>query len=68
MTELYNPQELHALTGYARSAQQAAWLKERGLPHRVDGRRIIVSRTHVNAWLEGRGAVLSSGPNWAAVK
>jgi hypothetical protein len=68
MTELYNSQELHALTGYARPTQQAAWLKDHGIPHRVDGRRIIVSRIHVQAWLEGKAIVFSSGPNWSAVK
>lgn len=60
--------ELHALTGYTWSRQQASWLKLRGIAHRTDGRRVIVSREHVRAWLEGRAAVTSSGLNWAAVK
>ncbi len=67
MTEFLNSTELHDLTGYARATSQAAWLKERGVAHRLDGRRVIVSRVHVQAWLEGR-AVVSSGLNLAAVK
>jgi hypothetical protein len=67
MTEYLNPPEIHQLTGYARSGQQAGWLKERGIPHRQDGSRIIVSRVHVQAWLEGKHTISSSGPNWAKV-
>jgi len=67
MTEYLNNQELHQLTGYARSGQQTAWLKERGIPHRQDGSRIIVSRVHVQAWLEGKNTISSNGPNWAKI-
>lgn len=67
MTEYLNGPELHQLTGYARSGQQAAWLKERSIPHRVDGPRIIVSRVHVQAWLEGKHTISSNGPNWAKI-
>lgn len=65
--EFLEPPELHGLTGYARSNQQAAWLKEQGIPHRIDGRRVIVSREHVRAWLEGRN-IVSSGLNLGMVK
>jgi hypothetical protein len=65
--EYLTPAELHQLTGFARPTSQASWLKERALPHRLDGRRVIVSRVHVQAWLEGR-TVVSSGLNLAAVK
>jgi hypothetical protein len=68
MTEYLNPTELHTLTGYARATSQASWLKEHGIPHRLDGRRIIASRVHVQAWLEGKAPVFSAGPNWSAVK
>lgn len=60
--------ELHLLTGYTRGTAQAAWLKEKAVPHMLDGRRVIVSRVHVQAWLEGRNVVNSAGPNWAAVR
>lgn len=68
MTEYLSTQELHALTGYARSAQQAAWLKFRGIPHKPDGTRIIVSREHVRAWIEGRPVLARSGMNVAAIR
>lgn len=68
MTEYLPSPELHALTGYARASSQAVWLKEKAIPHRLDGRRVIVSRIHVQAWLEGRNTAASNGPNWAAVK
>lgn len=67
MSELYDDDELRRLTGYARAAEQATWLRERDIPHRRDGRRVIVSRVHVRAWLEGRGVVVSEGPNWGAL-
>lgn len=59
--------ELHLLTGYTRGKAQANWLKEKSVAHRLDGRRVIVSRVHVQAWLEGRN-VVSSGLNMAAIK
>ena len=67
MAELYDHVELQLLTSYSRAAEQAAWLRERGIPHRRDGRRVIVSRLHVREWLEGRETVVSEGPNWAAL-
>ena len=54
MTEYLNGPELHQLTGYARKQQQSDWLKERGMPHKLDNGRVIVSRIHVQAWLEGK--------------
>lgn len=47
MTEYLSSQELHQLTGYARSGQQSAWLKFRGIPFKQDGARIIVSRGRI---------------------
>lgn len=66
-TEYLPPPELHALTGYARPTQQATWLKEQGIPHRIDRSRVIVSREHVRFWLEGRSMV-SSGLNLGIVR
>lgn len=68
MTEYLTATELHALTGAARCAAQASWLKDKRLPHQVDGRRVIVSRVHVQSWLEGKAPMVGSGPNWAAVR
>lgn len=55
-SEFLNSADLHTLTGYARAAEQAKWLQERGVPHKRDGKRVIVTRYHSRAWLEGRSA------------
>ena len=68
MSELLSPQERHELTGYARSGQQAQWMREQGIPHRVDGKRVLVSRVHVQSWLAGRNMASSTGLNMAGIK
>ncbi len=68
MPEYLPPLELHALTGFARAPAQADWLLRHGIPHRVDGKRVIVSRIHVQSWLEGRTVVRSNGLNLAGIK
>jgi len=65
--EFLKPAALHDLTGFARAAEQQEWLKAHGIPHQRDGRRVIVSRFHARAWLEGKEVVTSNGPNWAAL-
>lgn len=68
MTEYLNPPELRTLTGYSLPGKQGEWLKAKAIPHKQDGTRIIVSRVHVQAWLEGRQTISSSGPNWGALR
>jgi anti-sigma factor RsiW len=67
MPEFLDADELRVLTGFKPAAKQDAWLRDKGIPHRRDGKRLIVSRQHVRAWLEGRLVVSSNGPNWSAV-
>lgn len=67
-SEFLSTTELHQLTSYARSDKQAEWLKSNGIPFRVDGKRVIVSRDHVRGWLEGRTMVASAGLNTARIK
>jgi hypothetical protein len=67
-SEFLTPSELHALTGFSRAAEQDGWLKDHGLPHRRDGKRVIVSRYHARSWLEGRPVVASNEPNLAALR
>jgi hypothetical protein len=59
--------ETHALTGFARAAEQEAWLKGHGIPHKRDGKRVIICRVHVRAWVEGRPVVASTAPNLGAL-
>ncbi|MDZ7918478.1 DUF4224 domain-containing protein [Rhodoferax sp.] len=68
MSEYLLPPELHVLTGYARCNGQASWLQQKGIPHKLDGKRVIVSREHVRGWIEGRTVVTSSGLNLSAIK
>lgn len=67
MSEFLSPPELHDLTGFARAAEQDAWLKEHAIPHQRDGKRVVVSRFHARAWLEGREVVASNAPNLNAL-
>lgn len=67
MSEFLSPADLHDLTGYARAAEQEAWLKHQGIPHKRDGRRIILARIHARAWLEGRSIAPMNEPNIAAL-
>lgn len=67
MSEFLAPEEIKSLTDCAQSRKQDAWLTEQGIPHKTDRRRVIVSREHVRAWLEGRPLRSSNGPNWSAV-
>jgi hypothetical protein len=67
MSEYLNNQDLHQLTGYARAGKQAEWLKSSGIPHRVDGMRIIVAHSHVKSWLEGQSVTIGQ-INFGAVK
>lgn len=66
-SEFLTSTDLHGLTGYARVNEQESWLKHHGLPHRRDGRRVIVTRMHVRAWLEGKVVTPSCEPNLAAL-
>lgn len=66
--EFLTSAELHTLTGCARGLAQDEWLSDHGLPHKLDGKRVIVSRIHVRAWLEGRPVVASNAPNLAALR
>lgn len=68
MTRQLVTDELHSLTGWRRASDQGRWLAARGIPHQVDGRRVIVLWTHVNAWIEGKPAASYVAPNWSAVR
>lgn len=67
MSEFLEPEEVQILTACAPPARQDAWLTDHGIPHKIDRKRVIVSREHVRAWLEGRPLRSSAGPNWEAV-
>jgi hypothetical protein len=68
MSEFLTSTDLHALTGYARPSKQAQWLKEQGIPHRVDGARVIVTTKHATNWIEGRTVIGPGEFDWSSVK
>lgn len=68
MSEYLSGQDIHALTGFARPGKQAEWLRNKSIPHRVDGNRVIICAIHARNWLEGRTVVTSNGLNLARIK
>ncbi len=68
MNEYLSNEELRGLTGRIQSQRRALWLEQRSIPHQKDGSRILVSRVHVQRWLEGKRNTPHSGMNLAAIK
>lgn len=67
--EFLDAAELHQLTGYARAKAQARWLAAEGIPHKFNGKNVVVRRAHSQAWVEGKPVAVSSGGlNWSTVK
>lgn len=54
-SELLRPAEVRDICGgAARLADQVRILEEQRVPHKVVGRRVLVSRHHLREWLAGR--------------
>lgn len=68
MSEYLSATEVRDLTDSARRAEQQRRLGELGIPFLVSGRRIVVSREHVRARLEGRTVRATGAPNLALVR
>ncbi|WP_347612416.1 DUF4224 domain-containing protein [Comamonas thiooxydans] len=68
MTGFLTKEERRELTGYRNQNPQIAWLKSKGLPFQIDEDRLIVMRSHVQQWIEGKPLVKSKGVNFSAVK
>lgn len=66
--EFLTATELRMLTGTADPDAQQLVLKEQGIPFRVVGGRVIVSRHHTREWLVGRPATRGTGVNLAIVR
>lgn len=45
---------LRHLTGKAQVSTQDEWLRNRNIPYKREGSRLLVMWTHVEAWIEGR--------------
>lgn len=53
--------------GAAKATEQERALQAQGIPCRIVGRRVLVSRYHARAWLAGE-QVATRRPNLGAVK
>ncbi|MBA3622919.1 MAG: DUF4224 domain-containing protein [Methylibium sp.] len=67
-SELLSAAEVRSLTERARHDDQCRVLTELGLPFRVVGRGIKVSRYHLREWLSGRAVTPTRGPNMGAIR
>ena len=68
-SELLSPAEVKAAAGgVARLSDQVEVLRAQGLPHKVVGRRVLVSRFHLREWLAGRVVAPSSAPRLERVR
>lgn len=68
-SELLKPAEVRDVCGgVARLADQSRILAEHGLPFKVVGRRVVLSRHHLREWLAGRVAAPSKAPRLELVK
>ena len=67
-SEFLSPAEIRDMTDRARVDAQSERLTELGVPFRMSGRRVLVSRFHVREWLAGRTVTPSRGINLAAVR
>lgn len=65
--EFLLPADVKDLAGGAAGLEaQAQALTLAGIPHRVVGRRILVSRYHAREWLAGRPVAPTRRPNISA--
>lgn len=66
--EYLSNQELSRLTGNSENRGKSRWLQGQSIPFKEDGRRLIVSRLHVQKWLEGKITLTHSGMNLSAIR
>jgi hypothetical protein len=59
--EFLSPDEVKSLCGSPKLNTQLGVLKEEGIPHKVIGRRVKISRFHVREWLAGKPVAPSRG-------
>lgn len=65
--EFLPPADVKMLAGGAASIEaQAAALTRAGIPHKIVGRRLLVSRHHARLWLSGQPVTPTRRPNIAA--
>lgn len=68
MSEYLDSRELKTLTDYTYRSRQTEWLRAKGIPFKLDGSRLVVAKTHVQNWIEGKQVIQRHGMNVAAIK
>lgn len=68
MSEYLDSRELKSLTDYTYRSKQTEWLRMKGIPFKIDGKRLVVTKTHVQNWIEGKQNVAGRGMNVAAIR
>jgi Domain of unknown function (DUF4224) len=66
--EFLSPPEVRQIAGVGDLHGQAEALRLLGIPHRIVGRRLLVSRYHVREWLSGKTVTPSTKPKMELVK
>ncbi|QKV52360.1 DUF4224 domain-containing protein [Comamonas antarctica] len=66
--EYLSNQEISRLTGSSENRCKSNWLRGQRIPFKEDGKRLIVSRMHVQQWLEGKPVLTHSGLNLSAIR
>lgn len=66
-SEWMSPSDIEALTSLKQPSRQSEWLTDQGIPHKLIGRSIKLSRSHVRAWLEGARMNVGGNINFGAI-
>lgn len=67
MDEFLSDKEITQFTGFTQRDRRAEWLKQNGVPHKLNGKGcLIVSRVHAREALEGKQNVYG-GLNMEAI-
>lgn len=66
--EFLLPLDIKDLTqGQTKPEAQAQALRQMGIPYKMQGKRVLVSRYHVRLWLSGATVTPTTRPNLAAI-
>lgn len=68
-SEFLGPADVRALAGgQTKPEAQGAVLTLAGIPHKIVGRRVLVSRHHARLWLAGQPTTPITRPNLSAAR
>jgi hypothetical protein len=66
---LLDAAELKRVSGAGLRSGQIAWLREEGIPFKINRKdELVVSWKHIHEWIEGRPSVRFAEPDLSCVK